>query len=404
MANFSCGFFFSYVYDAAGTKLKKTVSGGGSVTEYAGNYVYQANALQFFGQPEGYVTPDGSGGYDYIYQYKDHLGNVRLSFVDNSGTTEIVEESNYYPFGLKHKGYNTGTSPLGNDVAQKWKFGGKEYDDSFNYDMYEFELRHYDAALGRFVTTDPYEQFYSPYLAMGNNPIVAFDPDGGNCFDVNGDPIVCPNDSLYDDYRDNGENHITILDGAGGVAENKSSELDGPRIDLTKKENLVDYSDTFLPIQSLTGFEHAIAEIELNLFGYRNEEGSFGKYHVDAQGNVIFGPYAGGVGPAVGLIGGPKKAPNVKLNTSSLTRRQAFRKAKDANKVPRSQQPDRVFTVREKGTGKLLKVYEYTNSSGKKVLIRGDNARIYKDGGIQGAHFNAGEKGSKLKQHHYYDN
>ncbi|MEO0902230.1 MAG: hypothetical protein AAFY00_09475, partial [Bacteroidota bacterium] len=113
-----------YIYDATGAKLKKTV--GSSVTEYAGNHIYENGNLQFFNHPEGYVTPDGQGGYDYIYQYKDHLGNVRLSFIDNNGTTEIVEENNYYPFGLKHKGYNEAVSPLGNSVANKWKYNDKE--------------------------------------------------------------------------------------------------------------------------------------------------------------------------------------------------------------------------------------------------------------------------------------
>lgn len=29
--------------------------------------------MQFAFTPEGYATPNGSGGYDYVYQYKDHL-------------------------------------------------------------------------------------------------------------------------------------------------------------------------------------------------------------------------------------------------------------------------------------------------------------------------------------------
>jgi len=45
---------------------------------------------------------------NYVYQYKDHLGNVRLSYADtnNNGSVtsvEIREENNYYPFGLKHR-------------------------------------------------------------------------------------------------------------------------------------------------------------------------------------------------------------------------------------------------------------------------------------------------------------
>ena len=156
----------SYVYDAAGTKLKKTVSGGGSATDYAGNYVYQGGTLQFFSHPEGYVTPDGSGGYDYVYQYKDHLGNIRLSFVDenqnnsNPVSLVVVEENNYYPFGLKHKGYNLGTSPLGNDVAQKWKYQGQELVEDFDLGTYEFKYRVHDPTIGRFWQVDPLAEDY----------------------------------------------------------------------------------------------------------------------------------------------------------------------------------------------------------------------------------------------------
>jgi len=37
----------------------------------------------------------------------------------------------------------------------------------------------YNASLGRWNSIDPYSQYYSPYLAMGNNPISRIDPDGG---------------------------------------------------------------------------------------------------------------------------------------------------------------------------------------------------------------------------------
>lgn len=182
----------SYIYDAAGTKLRKTA--GSSVTDYAGNYVYTDNGgtpyLEFLSQPEGYISPDGQGGYDYVYQYKDHLGNVRLSYADaNQHSTdpvslEIISENNYYPFGLKHKGYNIGgATSLGNDVAQKWKFGGKELDDSFNDALatYDFGARNYDPALGRWMNIDPlaFKYYsYSPYIFAANSPLVFVDPDG----------------------------------------------------------------------------------------------------------------------------------------------------------------------------------------------------------------------------------
>lgn len=177
-----------YTYDAAGMKLSKTVEG--VTTQYAGGYIYENDVLQFFNHPEGYVKND-NGTFNYVYQYKDHLGNVRLSYADNDGngvidaSTEIIEESNYYPFGLKHKGYNNNISSIGNSLAQKWGYNGKEYQDDNvggnNLNWHDFGARNYDAALGRWMNLDPLaEQMrrHSPYNYAFNNPVFFVDPDG----------------------------------------------------------------------------------------------------------------------------------------------------------------------------------------------------------------------------------
>lgn len=42
----------------------------------------------------------------YIHQYKDHLGNTRVSFrKDRAGVLEVTDTSNYYPFVLGHISY-----------------------------------------------------------------------------------------------------------------------------------------------------------------------------------------------------------------------------------------------------------------------------------------------------------
>ena len=87
----------SYIYDASGVKLKKTVNDNGilTTTKYAGSFIYEEDGtgenLRFFSHPEGYVEPDGQGGYDYAYQYKDHLGNIRLAFKDSDHDGRIAD-------------------------------------------------------------------------------------------------------------------------------------------------------------------------------------------------------------------------------------------------------------------------------------------------------------------------
>jgi hypothetical protein len=81
----------SYVYDATGVKQKKIVAGSGILsitTEYAGNYVYENNVLQFTNHAEGYAKYE-NGNFEYVYQYKDHLGNVRLSYSDSNDNGSI---------------------------------------------------------------------------------------------------------------------------------------------------------------------------------------------------------------------------------------------------------------------------------------------------------------------------
>ncbi|NAS12900.1 RHS repeat-associated core domain-containing protein [Poritiphilus flavus] len=155
-------------------------------TDYAGNYIYENSTLQFFNHSEGYITPNGLGGYDYVYRFKDHLDNTRLSYTDanndgNIATSEIIKETNYYPFGLSHKGYNGNVSSYGNSVAKKYMFGGKEYQDEHDLKWYDITARNYDPALGRWMNLDPLaEQMrrHSPYNYAFDNPVYFIDPDG----------------------------------------------------------------------------------------------------------------------------------------------------------------------------------------------------------------------------------
>jgi RHS repeat-associated protein len=116
----------------------------------------------------------------------DHLGNVRLSYSDGNldgsiDLSEIIEESNYYPFGLQHKGYNSNVSSNGNSVAQKRKYNGKEFDESLGLNTYDFGGRNYNPSLGRWSIIDSKAELYfqwSPYNYVRNSPLMRIDPNG----------------------------------------------------------------------------------------------------------------------------------------------------------------------------------------------------------------------------------
>ncbi len=156
-----------------------------------------AATLQFFNTAEGYVEPDGSGGYDYIFQCKDHLGNIRLSYSDANDngsitTSEIREENNYYPFGLKHKGYNENIS--GRDHT--FEYQGQELTEDLDYNMLEYKWRHFEPAIGRFNKLDRFAEKYtpiSPYSFIASNPL--------KYREVQGDSIQLIIGKPYTDYK-----------------------------------------------------------------------------------------------------------------------------------------------------------------------------------------------------------
>jgi RHS repeat-associated protein len=93
----------------------------------------------------------------------------------------IVEENNYYPFGLRHKGYNNVVSPNANSVAQKFKYNGVELEEALGLNLYEMDERSYDPAIARFTSIDPVTHFSnSTYNAFDNNPIYWADPSGAD--------------------------------------------------------------------------------------------------------------------------------------------------------------------------------------------------------------------------------
>ncbi|PKV52452.1 RHS repeat-associated protein [Aquimarina sp. MAR_2010_214] len=172
----------TYIYDATGVKLKKITTEGSSLTtEYAGNYIYKNGTLEFFNHAEGYVEKEADG-YKYVYQFKDHLGNIRLSYkdADKNGSitqSEIIEEKNYYPFGLEHKGYNFAV----NGSKHNYGFNGIEFTESLDLNLYEMDLRQYDPAIARWTSIDPVTHYSnSTYNGFDNNPVFWADPSGAS--------------------------------------------------------------------------------------------------------------------------------------------------------------------------------------------------------------------------------
>ncbi|GAA4155321.1 hypothetical protein GCM10022217_13380 [Chryseobacterium ginsenosidimutans] len=147
-----------YLYRADGTKLRKVYTYGSVstnneqniITEYLDGFQYettdswgkpsQSIPLKFVPTSEGYYNFEKN---QYIYSYTDHLGNVRLSYFNNGSGAEVLEENNYYPFGLKHQGYNV----LPGNLSYQYKYNGKELQTESG--MLDYGWRQYMPELGR---------------------------------------------------------------------------------------------------------------------------------------------------------------------------------------------------------------------------------------------------------------
>lgn len=66
-------------------------------------------------------------------------------------------------------------TPEKNSRELKGQYAEKDTTTGWN----AFQLRMYDPLIGRWLSTDPYRQYASPYNGMGNDPINGVDPDGG---------------------------------------------------------------------------------------------------------------------------------------------------------------------------------------------------------------------------------
>ena len=140
--------------------------------------------------------PDSYGELAYYY-HSDHLGSTSYVTDANGAVSQHVE---YVPFGEIFIEELSSSAKLNTPFL----FNGKELDEETG--LYYYGARYYDPRLSLWLSTDPMELKYpniSTYAYCANNPVIAFDPNGGAVVFINGffaNPIEGGSKNYWRDY------------------------------------------------------------------------------------------------------------------------------------------------------------------------------------------------------------
>jgi RHS repeat-associated protein len=215
-----------WTYDAAGIKLQKIKNEGinDTRTDYVGSFIYENDELQFILTDYGKIMVAKDSLFQRHYNITDHLGNTRVTFTDSG---MVIQDDSYYPFGMTMSGLSYYNSNLEEDQKNNYLYNGKELQEDFDLDWYDYGARFYDAQLGRFHTVDPKAEkfvYQSLYVYAGNDPIRNIDVNGEYKYPTG---YTTEDGKKHDEktYRANYKRLTTFLEG-GGI----NSVLDNPRI------------------------------------------------------------------------------------------------------------------------------------------------------------------------------
>lgn len=116
-------------------------------------------------------------GYCLVYVSNESPTNVFFDDLQvRHDRGRIIEENHYYAYGLKIAALSSKAFAAPKNNYQ-YQGDYSEFDDDLGWN--DFDLRSYDPQIGRFLQHDPYDQFASGYVGMGNDPGNMIDEDGG---------------------------------------------------------------------------------------------------------------------------------------------------------------------------------------------------------------------------------
>ncbi len=120
----------------------------------------------------------------YALVYVSNESTQQAVYFDNLAVThtrrKILEETHYYAYGLKIQAIS-GQAFQKPTAPEKFQGNYSNFEEETGWN--DFELRSYDPQIGRWLQNDPYGEFASGYVGMGNDPINNVDASGGGTGD-----------------------------------------------------------------------------------------------------------------------------------------------------------------------------------------------------------------------------
>ena len=269
-----------------------------------------------------------------------------------------MRQNHYYPFGLKHKGYQSLKQVIGIDkdsdgstniaadfgiglsntlssgsVNYQYKFNGKELQNEFDINLYDYGARNYDPSIGRWMNVDPLaEEFpdWSPYSYGFNNPLRFTDPTG-----------MAPEDIIL---RGKNNSSVTIKTDLVDISVNAGSvvgDLGGNYI--------LQGDDVLIAALDIVGIVDPTGVADIAAASLEAKNGNWGSALLSGMGVI---PYVGDIGK-VGKVGKHLKTIEKAIDGA---------KAVNGNSKA-STKAQHVYEIFETGTDNVVK----TGISGGKV-------------------------------------
>ena len=161
----------------------------------------------------------------FAQNYTDQNFTNYLKPRDDKNASGQKTGFNYYPFGLKHTGYNNYPAENIYSNSYKYQYNGKEFQNELGLNWTSMDFRNYDASIGRYMNPDLLSELapmHNPYRFGFNNPVYWADPTG-----------------LYEETK----NGIKITD-KDEIAAYQQLVADNPNASVNEIINMIEFDET----------------------------------------------------------------------------------------------------------------------------------------------------------------